>query len=70
MRAGAHAVQMPAAPTFWNRCGLATADGGQADSLATNPGCVKAARNAAVDSRIAQYGRLHYMGEHVGASSI
>ncbi len=39
-------------------------------ALATNPGCVKAARNAAIDSRIAQYGRLHYMGEHVGASSI
>ncbi|AIO29865.1 Uncharacterised protein [Burkholderia cepacia] len=70
MRAGAHAVQMPATPTFWNRRGLATADGGQADSLTANPGCVKAARNAAIDSRIAQYGRLHYMGEHVGASSI
>ncbi len=70
MRAGSHAVQIPATPTFWNRCGLATADDGQADCLSTNPGCVKAARNAAVDSRIAQYGQLHYMGEHVGASSI
>ena len=46
-------TQMPGTATVWNRCGDATADGGYAESLALNSGCVNALRKAAVDSQTA-----------------